>query len=82
MNGWEDISQMDRWANRYNTLVYGGAIGPKWAIVVDSKLESKNDDEKVSTFSTVHPSLSTHSKNPTVWSNNMDDMLTLRWTIF
>ena len=53
---------MDRWANRYNTLGCNEAIGPKRAIVVGSKLETKNNDEKISTVSTVAPSLSTHSK--------------------
>ena len=82
MNGWEDIWQIDRWPNRYNTLACSEAIGPKWAIIVGSKLDTKNDDEKVSTLSTVRPSLSTHAKNLTAWSNNIDEMLTLSWTMF
>ena len=53
-NEWiEDISQMDRWANRYNTLGCSEAIGPKWAIVVGNKLQIKNDAEKILTASTV-----------------------------
>ena len=80
MNGWEDISQMDKWANRYNTLACSDTIGPKWAIVVGSKMR-KNDD-KILTASTVGPSLSTHSKNPTVRSNDTNIMLTLSWTMF
>ena len=82
MNGWEDVSEIDRWANRYNTLYCSEATGPKWAIVVGNKLETKNDDKKVSTVSTVCPSLSTHSKHLSAWSNNMDDMLILSWTMF
>ena len=76
MNRCEDRSQMDIWVNRYNTLVCSKVIGPKWAIIVGSKLETKNDDEKISTVSTVGPLLSTHFKNPTVRSNNMDIMFT------
>ena len=53
----EDISLMDRWANRYNTLGCSEAIGPKWAIVVGNKLQIKNDAEKILTASTVGPSL-------------------------
>ena len=44
MNRWED-----RWANKYNTLDCSEVICPKWSIVVDNKLETKNDDEKIST---------------------------------
>ena len=71
-----------RWANRYSTLSCSEAIGPKWAIVVGSKLETKNDDEKISTVSTVGPLQSTHSKHQTVRSNNVNIMLTLSWTMF
>ena len=73
---------MDRWTNRYNTLSYSETIGPKWAIVVSSNLETKNDDEKILTASTVGPSLSTHFKNPTARSKNMEITLTLSWTMF
>ena len=59
MNGFEvwvkgrmDERTYHRWANRYNTLVCSEAIGPKWAIVVGSKLEIKNNDDKISTVST------------------------------
>ena len=81
INGWEDISQIDRWTNRYNTFSYSETIGPKWAIVVSSNLETKNDDEKISTASTVGPSLSTHLENPTVRYNNMEITLKLSWTM-
>ena len=54
MNGWEDISQMDKWANRYNTLACSDTIGPKWAIVVGSKMR-KNDADKILIASFVGP---------------------------
>ena len=73
---------MDIWTKRYNTSTYSETIGPKWAIAVSSNLETKNDDEKILTASAVGPSLSTHFKNPTAKSKNMEITLTLSWTMF
>ena len=70
-----------RWANGYNTLACSDTKGPKWATVVGSKMR-KNDDDKILTASIVGPSLSTHSKIPTLRSNDMNIMLTLSWTMF
>ena len=57
-------------------------VTAKWAIVVSSNLETKNDNEKILTASTVGPSLSTHLKNPTARFKNMEMTLTLSWTMF
>ena len=48
---------MDRWANSYNTLGCSEAIGSKLAIVVGNKLDTKNNDDKILTASTVSPLL-------------------------
>ena len=41
MNGWEDMSQMDRWANRYNTLGCSEAIGPNELKRLDSSSQTR-----------------------------------------